>query len=152
MACKFVCPICQDANVLFSGTAAVLILRSAQEWAAVFTCANSHTFSVPWGEAARELGVTNRAGLRDIKRSISKVGMIIDRLSKPQRSEHPQPQSAVEPGEWRRLQNEAQHERDPRRLAAIVDRMNRLLDEQEREATRRDGHSSAPLACWPEIS
>ena len=40
--------------------------------------------------------------------------------------------------EWRRLQRKAQQESDPARLAAIIDQLNRLLDEHERMAAERD--------------
>jgi len=43
-----------------------------------------------------------------------------------------------EPKDWRRLQRKAQRERDPRRLAVIIDQLNHLLDEHERIAAERD--------------
>ena len=39
-----------------------------------------------------------------------------------------------EPRGWRSLQEMAQRERDPQRLASIIDQMNRLLDQHERMA------------------
>ncbi len=39
-----------------------------------------------------------------------------------------------EPRGWRSLQEMAQRERDPQRLASIIDQMNRLLDQNERMA------------------
>ncbi len=37
-----------------------------------------------------------------------------------------------EPKGWRKLQAMAQRERDPKKLACIIDRMNRLLDRHEK--------------------
>lgn len=39
-----------------------------------------------------------------------------------------------EPKGWRELQEMAQSERDPKKLAKIIDRMNELLAEQEKKA------------------
>ena len=43
-----------------------------------------------------------------------------------------------EPKGWKRLQRKAQRERDPQKLALIIDQLNRLLDEHERLAAKRD--------------
>jgi hypothetical protein len=43
-----------------------------------------------------------------------------------------------EPKGWSHLQAMAQRERNPKRLIEIIDQMNRILDEQERKAKRRD--------------
>jgi hypothetical protein len=40
-----------------------------------------------------------------------------------------------EPKGWRRLQQLAQEESDPEKLVAIIDEINRLLDEHERKAS-----------------
>jgi hypothetical protein len=42
-----------------------------------------------------------------------------------------------EPKGWRKLQRMAQRENDPQKLASIIDRMNRLLDEDEKRAAKR---------------
>jgi len=42
-----------------------------------------------------------------------------------------------EPTGWRDLQERAQRETDPKKLAQIIDEMNRLLTEQERKAEGR---------------
>ena len=53
-----------------------------------------------------------------------------------------------EPEGWRRLQEMAQREQDPQVLAAIIDKMNRLLDQHDWSASlERQAHShygSAP--------
>ena len=38
---------------------------------------------------------------------------------------------------WKELQAKAQKERDPQKLALILDQLNRLLDEHERMAATR---------------
>lgn len=43
-----------------------------------------------------------------------------------------------EPKGWSYLQAMAQSERNPKRLMEIIDQMNRLLDEHENRAKRRD--------------
>lgn len=40
------------------------------------------------------------------------------------------------PKGWQTLQERAQRERDPKKLAAIIDEMNRLLTEQEKAAEK----------------
>ena len=42
-----------------------------------------------------------------------------------------------EPKGWKQLQARAQKERDPQKLALIIDELNRLLDEHERMAATR---------------
>ena len=42
-----------------------------------------------------------------------------------------------EPQGWRRLQEEAQRERDPQKLALLIDQLNQLLDEQEKRRIGR---------------
>jgi len=44
--------------------------------------------------------------------------------------------SLDEPEGWRRLWEKAQRERDPAKLAAIIDEMNKLLAEHEKAAAR----------------
>jgi hypothetical protein len=39
-----------------------------------------------------------------------------------------------EPKGWRRLQQRAQSERDPKKLAQLIDQMNQLLTEHEKAA------------------
>jgi len=41
-----------------------------------------------------------------------------------------------EPEGWRKLWEKAQRERDPAKLAAIIDEMNKLLTEHEKAAAR----------------
>jgi len=48
-----------------------------------------------------------------------------------------------EPKGWRSLQEMAQRERDPQRLASIIDQMNRLLDQHERMAA---GEEQQPIS------
>jgi hypothetical protein len=55
-----------------------------------------------------------------------------------------------EPKGWKRLQRKAQRERDPQKLALIIDQLNRLLDEHERMAVARDaGEPRAPQVSRP---
>jgi hypothetical protein len=44
-----------------------------------------------------------------------------------------------EPKGWKCLQERAQRERDPKRLAQIIDEMNQVLREQEDAAARDEG-------------
>ena len=44
-----------------------------------------------------------------------------------------------EPQGWRRLQEEAQRERDPQKLALLIDPLNQLLNEQEKRRIEGDG-------------
>jgi hypothetical protein len=47
------------------------------------------------------------------------------------------------PRGWRTLQERAQHENDPKKLAAIIDEMNRLLTEHARAIKReKESHFS----------
>jgi hypothetical protein len=48
-----------------------------------------------------------------------------------------------EPEGWRELQEMAQREEDPKVLASIIDKMNRLLDRHERIAAKQT-HDPAP--------
>jgi hypothetical protein len=52
-----------------------------------------------------------------------------------------------EPKGWRKLQSMAQREKDPQKLASIIDQMNRLLDQHERMAA--DKNSSACISRNP---
>jgi hypothetical protein len=50
-----------------------------------------------------------------------------------------------EPEGWRHLQEMAQGEQDPLALAAIIDKMNRLLDQHDWSAAKRPGsHGKRP--------
>jgi hypothetical protein len=42
-----------------------------------------------------------------------------------------------EPKGWRKLQKMAQQEDDPEKLASIIERMNRLLDEDEKRTGKK---------------
>jgi len=46
-----------------------------------------------------------------------------------------------EPKGWRKLWEEAQHEKDPKRLAELIDQMNRLLTQHEKAAAREETKS-----------
>jgi hypothetical protein len=49
-----------------------------------------------------------------------------------------------EPKGWRKLWEKAQRERDPEKLAALIDRLNQLLSEHEKAAQQErkpPGHS-----------
>jgi len=46
------------------------------------------------------------------------------------------PEVPGEPEGWRELQEKAQQETDPKKLAAIIDEMNRLLSEHEKRVRR----------------
>jgi hypothetical protein len=50
-----------------------------------------------------------------------------------------------EPKGWRRLQAKALQERNPEKLALIIDRMNELLDEHERMAVKHDAGGPVSL-------
>ncbi len=49
------------------------------------------------------------------------------------------PEWPDEPEGWRQLQELAQRETDPRKLAAIIDEMNKLLAERERGGGKSPG-------------
>jgi 23S rRNA maturation mini-RNase III len=49
-----------------------------------------------------------------------------------------------EPKGWRKLQEKAKQEKDPKKFAAIIDEMNRLLAEREKAAEGREKNSSEP--------
>jgi hypothetical protein len=55
-----------------------------------------------------------------------------------------------EPEGWNDLQEMAQRERNPKRLVAIIDQMNRLLDEQEHRTSGTMRARSDPSARVPE--
>lgn len=57
MTQSFVCPLCGDTNVTFSGTKGLLSLRSTAEWVVPLICANSHTFYVLLADASSQLGL-----------------------------------------------------------------------------------------------
>jgi hypothetical protein len=57
-----------------------------------------------------------------------------------------------EPKGWRILQAKAQQEKDPAKLASIIDQMNRLLDQHERMGATGDSlvrNSAAPVPSNP---
>ncbi len=58
-------------------------------------------------------------------------------MSKTDPPEWKMPEVPGEPEGWRELQEKAQQETDPKKLAAIIDEMNKLLTEQEERARRR---------------
>jgi 23S rRNA maturation mini-RNase III len=43
-----------------------------------------------------------------------------------------------EPKGWRQLQERAQREKDPKKLAEIIDEMNQLLTEHEKAAAKEE--------------
>ena len=43
-----------------------------------------------------------------------------------------------EPKGWRALQNKARREKDPGKLAVLIDQLNRLVDKHEELAAKRD--------------
>jgi hypothetical protein len=47
-----------------------------------------------------------------------------------------------EPKGWRRLQERAQREKDPKKLAQIIDQMNQLLTEHENAAAKEEKPTS----------
>jgi hypothetical protein len=51
-----------------------------------------------------------------------------------------------EPRGWRKLQAMAQRERDPQKLAFIIDQMNRLLDRHERMAATQNAEDPRSLS------
>jgi hypothetical protein len=57
-----------------------------------------------------------------------------------------------EPRGWRRLQAMAQRATDPQSLAAIIDEMNRILDQHERMAERARQGASHGTMCDPTIN
>lgn len=54
---------------------------------------------------------------------------------------NPGPALPEEPEGWRELQEKAQRERDPKKLAALIDKMNELLTEWEKKAAGEEGKS-----------
>jgi hypothetical protein len=49
-----------------------------------------------------------------------------------------------EPKGWRQLQERAQREKDPKKLAQIIDEMNQLLTEHEKAAAKDKPGSPSP--------
>jgi hypothetical protein len=66
------------------------------------------------------------------------------RLTDDHLAEHLKGSSAEEPPGWRELQEWAKSERDPRKLEAIIEEMNRLLTECEKRAA--NGTGSGPTS------
>ncbi len=54
-----------------------------------------------------------------------------------------------EPKGWRKLWEKAQRERDPKKLAALIDRMNQLLTEHEKAAAQEKKPASPPAHQRP---
>ncbi len=54
-----------------------------------------------------------------------------------------------EPKGWRVLQKRAQLEKDPKKLAKLIDEMNQLLAEYEKAASEEERHASRPLGSRP---
>jgi hypothetical protein len=52
-----------------------------------------------------------------------------------------------EPKGWRRLQELAQQESDPQKLIAIIEEINRLLDEHDWGTTNYDARACAGKRC-----
>jgi len=50
---------------------------------------------------------------------------------------------------WRRLQERAQQERDPKKLARLIDQMNQLLTEHEKAAAKDEKATSPSLSERP---
>ncbi len=50
-----------------------------------------------------------------------------------------------EPKGWRVLQKRAQLEKDPKKLAELIDEMNRLLSECEKAASEEEKRTRRPL-------
>ena len=81
MPTKFVCPICEERNVTFSGVTAPVFIRSTLEWMGLFVCGKSHAFSLPWKHVAETLEVksTRRASFRDVSNSILRAKRELER-------------------------------------------------------------------------
>jgi hypothetical protein len=60
-------------------------------------------------------------------------------MPRVQSSEFEPPDLPGEPEGWRELQERAQREREPRKLEAIIEEMNRLLTECEKRAVVGEG-------------
>jgi hypothetical protein len=128
MARAFVCPICEDRNVVFSGLKGNLIMRATCEWVAVFVCENSHVFSVFMTDVASALGLpsskTARSG--ELEKNLRRFQSKIVRLAETElASVH------NEPPQWRELQELAREEKDPQRLQVLVEQMNDVLCQYE---------------------
>jgi 23S rRNA maturation mini-RNase III len=54
-----------------------------------------------------------------------------------------------EPKGWRQLQQRAQREKDPKKLAQIIDQMNQLLTEHEHAAAKEEKLASVARANVP---
>jgi hypothetical protein len=126
------CPFCGDKNVTFSGITVELVVRASSEFSTVYTCQNSHVFSI-FEDAGRP--GTRKSGVLNSP----KPGSVAIPAQTP--SELSESQQCSEPRGWRELQEIAQNESDPKKLGDIVDRMNSLLDEWEE--TEGNGDSSA---------
>ena len=62
-------------------------------------------------------------------------------------SKSDRPDVPGEPEGWRELQERAQSERDPRKLEAIIEEMNRLLTECEKRAVAGEGPDPTSRRC-----
>jgi len=54
-----------------------------------------------------------------------------------------------EPKGWRVLQKRAHLEKDPKKLAELIDEMNQLLAEYEKAASEEEKHTPRPLDNRP---
>jgi hypothetical protein len=62
------------------------------------------------------------------------------------------PEVPGEPDGWRELQKKAQQETDPKKLAAIIDEINRLLTEHEQRASISKSGQETKLTAAPKLS
>lgn len=62
------------------------------------------------------------------------------------------PEVPGEPDGWRELQEKARRETDPKKLAAIIDEMNKLLTEQEERARGRQTALGAKSAVRSKLN
>ncbi len=86
MAGSFVCPLCGDTNVSFSGTKGLLSLRSTGEWVVPLVCGNSHTFCVLLSDVSSQLGLEGPQfrNMRDLiarsERALSRSRQLVARI------------------------------------------------------------------------
>jgi hypothetical protein len=140
----FVCPLCQDRRVSFSGMTASLIVRSTSESVAIFICGNSHVFTMLLSDAAPHLGIegSQTRRWRAVRTTIARAKYETERCKAFLRGDslpvdHPEP-----PKGWRELQRRALREKDPERLAVLINRMNTMLAEHERQNS--EGEDASP--------
>lgn len=78
MSRMFICPLCGDESVAFSGVAAFLLVRKTCEKVALLTCNNSHVFSILMADVSAALG------LRDVH--VAKFGDITKNINRLKRN------------------------------------------------------------------